>query len=49
MLDTIFKFLKFLWDLWNSLPDDVKNAAKQTVGDSFEGQFRDFYRANEAG
>lgn len=49
MLEAFLNFLKFLWDLWNMLPDDVKTAAKGKVADGFDGQFREYYRANEAG
>lgn len=44
MLDVILKIFKFLFDLYNAIPDDLKKEFKEKAADGFEAKFRDFYR-----
>lgn len=49
MWDAVLSFFKFLFDLFNALPDDAKAAAKEKVADGFENLFREYFRAESGG
>lgn len=46
MLDEILNFLKFLFGLYDAMPEDLKDKFKEKAADGFDGKFRDFFRAN---
>lgn len=49
MLDQIINFLKFLFDLFNKLPEETKDNVKRKTAEKFEKVFRDFYRSESKG
>ena len=44
MLDTIINVLKFIFNLFNSLPKDQQQEIKDAVINQFEEIFRGFYK-----
>lgn len=49
MLDAIINFLKALFTIYNSLPDEHKDTIKKKCGEAFDPVFRDFYRSETEG
>ncbi len=46
MLDILWGILKFLFSLFNALPEEAKENVFKEVQDEFEPLFREFFRAN---
>ena len=49
MLDTLFKILSSLLQIWTSLSEDQKEKIYKAFTDLMEDLFRGFYKANSGG
>jgi len=49
VLDTLFKILSSLFQIWTSLSEDQKDKICKAFTDLMEDLFRGFYKANSGG